>query len=69
MLAGSEKLKDTLKERVRERTASDEKIPLNDGTTPNIEKSTWKYVVAINTKQLLEIYVDKTTKSKTEIIK
>jgi len=59
----------TLKEKVRERAASDEILPFNDGTTPNIEKSTWKYVVVVNTKQLLEIYVDQTTKSKTEIIK
>lgn len=59
----SEKTSNDIEEEVKdiELEESDEILPLNDGTTPNIEKSTWKYIAITSTSQLLEKYVDKTT--------
>ena len=59
----SEKTSNDIEEEVKdiELEESDEILPLNDGTTPNIEKSTWKHIAITSTSQLLEKYVDKTT--------
>jgi len=32
---------------------SEEILPLNDGTTPNIEHHTWKHIVKTNTSELI----------------
>ena len=59
----SEKTSNDIEEEAKdiELEESDEILPLNDGTTPNIEKSTWKHIAITNTSQLLQKYVDKTT--------
>lgn len=59
----SEKTSNDIEEEVKdiELEESDEILPLNDGTTTNIEKSTWKHIAITSTSQLLEKYVDKTT--------
>jgi len=51
----SEKTSNDIEEEVKdiELEESDEILPLNDGTTPNIEKSTWKHIAITSTSQLL----------------